>query len=195
MTQKTFLIKAVVLVSLISMLLSCFCACSEQDPYAEIHPVPLPEGVNLTALFLHHEGMAMEPYYILKTTEQGICLKMTDRSPLEFVQQDTKISPYIDGFDRVMEGEKAQLHTVNDSGLLQDIEGVISRYGALRWDGFDRSVSKGNALDSGDRYELYFELSDGSTVTVNAYNCYPAGFPELLIEIQDIFHAQMESAQ
>ena len=32
MTQKTFLIKAVVLVSLISMLLSCFCACSEQDP-------------------------------------------------------------------------------------------------------------------------------------------------------------------
>ena len=56
MTQKTFLIKAVVLVSLISMLLSCFCACSEQDPYAEIHPVPLPEGVNLTALFLHNEG-------------------------------------------------------------------------------------------------------------------------------------------
>ena len=34
-------------------------------------PAPIPEGVELTGFYLHHEGMVMEPYYILKVTNKG----------------------------------------------------------------------------------------------------------------------------
>ena len=45
-----------------------------------------------------------------------------------------------------------------------------------------------DVTDSGDSYRLYLELTDGTTVTVDGYNAKPAGFPELLYRVEEIFH-------
>lgn len=195
MTEKSLWRKAVCLMTWLSALLACFCGCSQQGDDAPPSPTALPEGSSLSALYLHHEGMAMEPYYLLCTDGQKISLKMTDTSPLEYLQQDIEASPYLQGCGQILEGEKARLHHVDDPSVLRDMEEIIVRYGALNWDGFDRSESKGKVTDSGQRYELYFELSDGSSVTVQSYNCCPTGFPELQQELQSIFHTQMEQSE
>ena len=42
-------------------------------------------------------------------------------------------------------------------------------------------------LDSGDCYNLYLELSDGTTVTVYGYNTAPKAFDDFYMEVVDVF--------
>ena len=74
-----------------------------------------------------------------------------------------------------------------DDNPVRLLEEAIEETGALRWDGYDKRVTKKGASDTGDRYELYLELSDGSSVTMQGYNTCPAGFEELLRCVEEIF--------
>lgn len=194
MKKRNAWTKVVTLVSVLSLLLSFLCSCKQDPLLSQVSPMPLPDGAELIALYLHHEGMAMEPYYILQTLEQEICLKITDTSPLEYVTPGSEGSPYLSEANKVMEDEDAKMIFTDDLRILRTMEEILARYGAMNWDGFAQSKSKKSVLDSGDRYELYFELSDGTTVTVNSYNCCPAGFVELLNDLQEMFHTEFEAA-
>ena len=184
MKKRNVRMKVVTLVGVLSLLLSLLCSCKKDPLLTQVSPMPLPDGAELIILYLHHEGMAMEPYYIMQKMEQKICLKMTDNSPFESLDQDAA--------EQELKDENVQMVLIDDTAVLRKMEEIIARYGALAWDGFDRSNSKNAVFDSGDRYELYFELSDGTTVRVNSYNCCPAGFVELQHELQEIFHTNLE---
>ena len=61
--MRKYLIMAVMLMGIWGILTSC--------GRKKYEPAPIPEGVELTGFYLHHEGMVMEPYYILKVTNKG----------------------------------------------------------------------------------------------------------------------------
>ena len=161
---------------------------------SEITAVPLPEGTQLKHFYMTRQGMAMEPYYILKTTDDGIFMKITNIRPYDermlgddayTVQGSEK---YLAFADTVKECENAELIQLKDDAFVRLLENAIEETGALQWDGYCKNVSKPGVSDSGDRYEMYFELSDGTTVTMDSYNICPAGFTKLLAMVSEVFN-------
>ena len=76
---------------------------------------------------------------------------------------------------------------LTDETAVEKLEEIISEAGAVGWNGFDEAVKKKNALDSGDRYQLYMELSDGTVISVHGYNTCPEGFEDLLKKQKSYF--------
>ena len=141
-------------------------------------PAPIPEGVELTGFYLHHEGMVMEPYYILKVTNKGTFMKVTNHISEE---------NYFLFAVTILEEETACLRLLTDKTAVEKLEEIISEAGAVGWNGFNETVSKKNASDAGDRYQLYMEFSDESTVSVYGYNTCPDGFEIFLNQASKLF--------
>lgn len=198
MKMKKFLC-VVMILGLFSFLFGCG---KQQNPTDSgtsqvpevIVPRELPEGVSLTGLFMNETGMRMMPYYILKTTDDGTYMKITDHCPEDYFSyggesSDGVIQPaqYFGYVETVRDDEYASLIKLQDDTLIRKLEECIAKYGALGWDGYEKSVAMPDVLDSGTNYQLYLELSDSTKVKVHGYNACPAGFKELLHEVTDIF--------
>lgn len=168
--MRKYLIMAVMLMGILGILTGC--------GRKKYEPAPIPEGVELTGFYLHHEGMVMEPYYILKVTDKGTFMKVTNQISGE---------DYFQFADTILEEETACLKLLTDETAVEKLEEIISEAGAVGWNGFDEAVKKKNALDSGDRYQLYMELSDGTVISVHGYNTCPEGFEDLLKKTEELF--------
>lgn len=170
---------------------------SVTEPVSEpemIVPMELPEGARLTGLYMNHMGMRMEPYYILKTVESDTYMKITDKAPDDYwmygeEKTEDLVQPaqYFAYVETVRDEEYASLVRMEDETVLRQIEECIVKYGALGWDGYDKSEAMPDVLDSGDNYNLYLELSDGTAVKMHGYNVCPKGFRELYREVVEIF--------
>ena len=154
---------------------------------------PLPEGVRLKHFYISRQGMEREPYYIMKTADNGIFMKITDICPYDerilgneayTLQGGGK---YFAFADTVKECENAELIQLSDDASVRLLENAIEQTGALKWNGYNKNVSRPGVSDSGTRYEMYFELSDGTAVSMDSYNICPAGFAKLLAAVRDIF--------
>ena len=161
----------------------------------KITPISIPEGTRLKHLYITHQGMRGGAYYILKTTDAGIYMKITPMNPgnWRMLEGEAPDSPddhakYLAFGDTVKDCERASLVLLEDDDPVRDLEVAIAAAGALSWDGYDENDPMEGVLDSGDSYQLYLELTDGTTVTVNSYNAKPAGFSELLYRVAEIFH-------
>ena len=159
-----------------------------------ITSIELPDGARLTGLYLTHQGMARMPYYIMKTTENGTFMKISDLSPDDYVMwkdenMDDIVQPkeFFGYIETVKDVEYASLIQLKDDTLIRQLEEIVEKYGAIGWDGFHESESMPGVLDSGDSYNLYLELSDGTTVSVYGYNTAPRAFNDFYTEIVDIF--------
>lgn len=164
-----------------------------------ITSMKLPDGAKLTGLYLSHQGMARMPYYIMKTTENGTFMKISDLSPDAYEMwkdddTDDQVQPaeYFGFIETVKDVEYASLVCLEDETLIRKMEEIVETYGVLAWDGFHESVSMPGVLDSGDSYNLYLELSDGTTVTMDGYNTAPKGFDDFYSEIIEVFHSNSD---
>lgn len=160
----------------------------------EIAPMDFPEGVTLTGFYMTHQGMAMEPYYILRVKDDGIYLKTTNVSPANLqitfgmTRNNDIEAEYFGDIDTVKDSEYASL-TVVDEAVVRELEQAIVEWGALSWDGFSESRSMDGVLDAGDTYKLFLMLSDGSTVSVHGYNARPKHWSDLALRVIEIFEA------
>ena len=161
--RKKIILMAVMFVGILTFLTGC-----GKNKYDEVKEVPFPENAELNYFMIHHEGMAMEPYYILQRSEKHIYLKYVTMNPEE-----------------LQEEELAELQ--EEDSLIKELKEAIVQYGALGWDGYHEKVSGKGVLDSGDSYHLKIELSDGTSVTMYGYNTCPAGFESLLEQATDLF--------
>ena len=164
----------------------------------EVTAMSLPEGTSLRNLFITHQGMRSGPYYILTETENGTYMKISDRAPDDYEMTKGETIPltgsaqYLAFGDTVKDCEYASLKLLSEDTPICALEAAIAETGALGWDGFRKSVSMPDVADAGDRYILYLELSDGTTVVMDSYNTNPAGFPELYRRAAEIFDANRD---
>ena len=165
----------------------------------EITPVEFPEGVTLTGFYMNQMGMARAPYYIMKVTESGTYMKISDLSPDDYLMwKDEDSEPleqpseYFGYIETVKDIEYASHAKLEDDKVIRQMEESIVKYGSLGWDGYSEKEDMPGVLDSGDSYNLYLELSDGTTVTMQGYNTCPAGFHNLYGEIVKIFEANSD---
>jgi len=201
----------VILMGIFSAVAALFTGCSKPKDngvfssaptpqlFREITPVAIPEGVKVTGLFITHQGMRSGPYYIMQTTEDGVYLKTSNLSPDDYCMikdEDAAALPanakYLGFADRVKDCEYASSVLLKDDSVLMEIEAAVAESGALGWDGYDQTDPMEGVLDSGDSYQLYLELSNGTTVTMNGYNVCPAGFKPLLQTVQQLFEANSD---
>lgn len=170
--------------------------------------VELPEGVTLTGLYMTHQGMAREPYYIFRVNGENSYMKITSEAPdgyrmtedddyNEVLRQATEntansdISPeeeiqYFRFVDEVKDCEHASL-VYADETIISRLTDVIIQSGALKWDGYSKHKSMKNVDDAGDGYSLFLVFSDGSSVTVNSYNASPSGWGDFYNNVRSIF--------
>ena len=196
----------VILMGIFSAVAAMFTGCSKPKDngvfssaptpqlFSEISPVPIPEGVKVTGLFITHQGMRAGRCYMLQATDDGVIMKISNELPDSHrMTKDEDISTissndkYFRFIDTVKDCEYASSVSLKDDAPLREIEGAIAENGVLAWDGYNQNDPMEGVLDSGDSYQLYLELSDGSTVTVNGYNACPAGFRPLLRTVQKVF--------
>lgn len=202
----------IIVMSILSLLIAGLTGCGTEklqniDPNnkdfsavePEAIPMPLPDGARLKHFYITHQGMQSGSYYILKTTDAGTYMKITNLRPNDWEMLDgedvSSLGEHVEylGFaDTVKDCERASLVLLEDDTPVQKLEEAIARSGALGWDGFRKHVSMADVKDSGDSYQLYLELSDGTAVTVDSYNANPAGFNELLRQTEEIFHANKD---
>ena len=196
-------IKRWILLVMLMGIFSILFGCGKKQGPAPIDPVPkteevgpieFPEGTKLTGFYMNHMGMRMAPYYILKTTESGTYMKITDKCPDDYwmykdVNVEALVQPaqYFAHVETILENEYASLVRLEEETIIRQLEECIVKYGALGWDGYDKSEAMPGVLDSGDNYNLYLELSDGTTVTMHGYNICPNGFRELYQDVVGIF--------
>ena len=161
-----------------------------------------PDGVTLTGFYMNRMGMVMEPYYILKETSEGTCMKITDTCPdvylgfgMDAGKAEIQPAEYFGRVNMLMEDEHARLICLEEEAAVRQLEACILKYGAMNWDGYEESVSKKGVSDSGTNYQLYLEFSDGKTVKMRGYNVCPDGFLELYQEAVDIFEEEMEASK
>lgn len=155
-----------------------------------IIPTPFPEGTQLRHFYITHQGMRAGSYYIMKTTDAGTYMKVTNTSPNSpHMQKDISDEEieYLRYADTVKDCEYASLVLLEEDTPVRELEQAIEKFGALDWDGFDESMTIEGVPDSGDSYQMYLELSDGTSVAVDSYNVCPAGFKELLSRVQELF--------
>jgi len=201
----------VILMGIFSAVAALFTGCSKPKDngvfssaptpqlFREITPVAIPEGVKVTGLFITHQGMRSGPYYIMQTTEDGVYLKTSNLSPDDYCMikdEDAAALPenakYLGFADRVKDCEYASSVLLKDDTALTELEAAIAKNGVLAWDGYNQTDPMKGVLDSGDSYQLYLELSDGTTVTMNGYNVCPAGFKPLLRTVRQMFEANSD---
>ena len=65
----------VIYMSLLSLITNLFTGCNNKEPDTPSRPVSFPEGTCLTEMYISHQGMAREPYYVLLTTDEGIVVR------------------------------------------------------------------------------------------------------------------------
>lgn len=164
-----------------------------------ITPIELPEGAQLTGLYMNRQGMAMEPYYILRTTDSGTYMKITTTSPDDYnmwKDEDTdsleQPAEYFGFVETVKDVERASLVLLEEEDLIRQLEDIIVTYGALGWDGYSESYSLEGVLDGDMSYSFYLEFSDGTKVDLQSYNSCPAGFDELYSEVVEIFQSNSD---
>ena len=199
----------IMVMSILSLLIASLTGCGDREKRGadsgnevlsaietEVTPMSLPDGARLKHLYITHQGMRGGAYYILKTTDAGTYMKRSNMAPDDWRMLDGEDrdslgdnAQYLGFGDTVKDCERASLVLLEDDGPMQELEEAIANTGALGWDGFRKSLAMPDVTDSGDSYRLYLELTDGTTVTVDSYNAKPAGFPELLYRVEEIFHA------
>ena len=198
----------IMVMSILSLLIASLTGCGDRENQGadsdnevlsaietEVTPMPLPDGARLKHLYITHQGMRGGAYYILKATDAGTYMKLSNIAPDDWRMLDGEDmdslgdnGQYLGFGDTVKDCERASLVLLEDDGPMQELEEAIANTGALGWDGFRKSLAMPDVTDSGDSYRLYLELTDGTTVTVDSYNAKPAGFPELLYRVEEIFH-------
>lgn len=202
----------IVVMSILSLLIASLTGCGNRenqgtDPSEEVRsaietevtPMPLPDGTRLKHFYITHQGMRGGTYYILKTTNVGTYMKISNMGPDDWQMLNGEDTDSLEenaehlGFaDTVKDCERASLVLLENDGPIRELEEAITKAGALGWDGFCKSVAMPDVKDSGNRYRMYLELTDGTTVTMDSYNAKPAGFLELLHQVEDIFHANRD---
>ena len=165
----------------------------------EILSVEIPKGARLTGFHINHIGMAMEPHYVIKSTEKGVYLKLTNMSPDDWImtegdgfKEDEGNGKYFRFADVVKDCESGEIVFLEDDTVVKELEEFIVKVGAISWDGYNEHVSMSGILDAGDSYTLYMEFSDGTTVSVYGYNSCPIGFDELRMKTVEIFDRYFE---
>jgi len=203
---RTMEMKRLFLLVMVMGIFSFLFGCSKKsNPVPEepeaIARVEFPKGVKLSGFYMNHSGMQMNPYYVLKTTDSGTYMKITDKCPEDYwiysggsAEGLVQPAEYFGYVETVREDEKASLVCLEDEAVIRQLEECIARYGALGWDGYDESKTMPNVMDSGDNYNLYLELSDGTTVKMHGYNTCPSGFRELYQEAVQIFHSYSDDS-
>ena len=186
-----------IIIGILFLCVALFAACGKSRSENEVQPIPFPEGVTLTGLYMTQQGMYQGPYYILKTTDAGTYMKISLTDPAALLQEDKTEkeqdnSEYFAFANTVKDCEYASLVLLQEDTPLRQLEDAIASAGALGWDGYHESKSMPYVEDSGDRYELYLELSNGETVTMWGYNCRPMGFSDLLGQVRCIFDANSD---
>ena len=119
-------------------------------------------------------------------------ISTVDPTDSRMAEEDTETSEYLSSADTVLDCERASLVRLSDDSLVRQLEQFIADAGALDWDGFCKRVAMPDVADSGDRYILYLELTDGTTVTMDSYNARPAGFSELYRQTEELFYANSD---
>lgn len=174
------------------------CGGKKTDVFAR--NVPFPPETQLVGLYMTHQGMATEPYYILNTTDTGIWMKITNQSP-EISQMDSGTDirlleenwQYFGFANTVLDCENASIVLLENTSSVRELEDAIVQSGALGWDGYEEHRSKKGVEDAGDTYVLFLKLSDGTTVKVHGYNACPEGFNELLGCVMKIFYKNIKN--
>lgn len=179
----------VTVISILAFFAALLTGCSHENEHInekEVIAVPMPEAVCITGFYIHHEGMAMEPYYLYTVTPDGAYMKMTDTDPLVWECYEDG-EGYLAYSDTIKEEEHASLILVKEEQMIQKLEDAIVASGALGWDGYDRKVSKKGETDKGDWYVMYLCLSDQTTIEMKGYDVCPAGFELLLQTVVELF--------
>ena len=197
--------KVVAMIGIFTLLSGIFSGCKPHKEPEEIidgpgHTVPGNYltfddlGASLTGLYMTHQGMARGPYYIFKQTEDGIFMKTTDTDPkyLSIENPDgAAADPRFNCVDMVLEEEYASLVQLEDDGIVRELETAIENADALSWDGWNEKSNPGRGLfhvaDSGDSYDLYLELSDGTSVTMHGSDTHPDSWGTLYFAVSEIF--------
>lgn len=171
--------------------------------------VKLSDGATLTGLFMSHQGMAREPYYIFRVKGDRSYMKITSEAPNgyrmtegdklnigiekekddntdEDISKEEEIH-YFGFVDEVKDYEHASLVTADETIIKQLTEEIIQS-DALKWNGYSKHKKMKNVADSGDGYCLFLIFSDKTTVKVNGYNACPDGFKAFFSNVRDIFN-------
>lgn len=171
--------------------------------------VVLSEDAKLVGFFMTHQGMAMGPYYILRKTDDGWMMKISNEEPDGYRMTEdgeaydckgvSGLSPeqeahYFGFVNTIKDCEHASL-VESDDDTVKKLFDAIRACGALGWDGYSVSKSMDGVLDAGDRYRLFALFSDGSTVTVDSYNACPAAWSDLYTKVRDIFEEKADYSQ
>lgn len=153
-------------------------------------------GVRLTGFHINHQGMAMEPYYIMREIDSVIYMKETNCAPDDWCMLEVEnschrdksdVATYLGFADVLKDCEYGCIYKLTDRKPIEELEQLIEEIGARSWDGFNESVERRGVMDAGDSYSLFLEYSDGSTVKVHGYNTCPEGFGDLKLKIMNIF--------
>ena len=121
-----------------------------------ITPIALPEGVKLTGLHISQQGMSRMPYYMMKVTDTGTYMKISNTSPDDYEmwadgETDELEQPeeYFGHIETVKDVEYASHVKLEDETLIRQMEEILVKYGALGWDGFSERSEMPGVLDSG----------------------------------------------
>ena len=91
-------------------------------------------GVRLTGFVINHQGMAREPYYVIKEVDSKLYMQLAYGDSYE------EGSFGLNGFD-----ENEGPYKIVDYSDIQELEYVIDETGAKSWDGFD--ILRGKVLE------------------------------------------------
>lgn len=172
--------------------------------------IELSEGATLSGFYMSHQGMAMEPYYILRVTADDCFMKITNEEPTGYrMTEDGDEPPKIGGEGSLdSEREKKYFGFVNtikdcehasliaaDKTIVEELENIVLEEGVLNWDNYTKSKSEFGVQDSGDSYDLFVLFSDGTTVTVDSYNSCPKGWDNFFGKVRDLFEENADYSQ
>ena len=158
--------------------------------------IPIPDGVCLTEFYISEQGMAMQPRYMMKKSNDGVYMKISNLESNCLQMLEGEDSCDFDDrllfIDVVKDCEHASSVKLSDDAPVRELEKVIAESGSLSWDGYNKHKSMRGVLDSGDSYELYMSFSDKSTVNVNSYNSHPANWNMLMGRVKEIFESHAD---
>lgn len=129
------------------------------------------DDAQIVAFKWNHSGSALEPYYIVKSEENGSRWLIS-----------------IDGENP--ENAERVSNVLSDSSDLKAFSDALLAAGILKWDGFSMSRSLGKSvLDGDDGFSLEITFSDGNTLVANGYNAFPDNYSGITAIIRDTFKA------
>lgn len=123
----------VIYMSLLSLITNLFTGCNNKEPDTPSRPVSFPEGTCLTEMYISHQGMAREPYYVLLTTDEGIVVRAVYDMPVIEVDEETQSKRL--NREAILNSEEAFGETTPvDGAVVRELEDAIEQSGALGWD-------------------------------------------------------------